>query len=137
MRTFSLNFAKILRIRWEHTRRSEKNDLFFTAFTFLNPENLNYVMSYMESECMYNFVLSTHADCVWSIIHLHCTCTIHWCENYNHCLILSTCGLKDKNDPGSTRKMDVLIKKECTEVESGFFVKCVIIFCNLYFQKLM
>ena len=29
-----------------------KNNLFFNAFTFQNPENLNYTMSYMESERM-------------------------------------------------------------------------------------
>ena len=29
-----------------------KNNLFFNAFTFQNPENLNYKMSYMESERM-------------------------------------------------------------------------------------
>ena len=48
---FSLKFAKILRTRYEHTRGSEKNNIFFTAFTSLNPENLNYMMSYLESEC--------------------------------------------------------------------------------------
>ena len=32
----------------EHTRGSEKNNLFFTAFPFLNLENLNYIMSYIE-----------------------------------------------------------------------------------------
>ena len=29
-----------------------ENNLFSTAFTFENPENLNYIMSYMESERM-------------------------------------------------------------------------------------
>ena len=29
-----------------------KNNLFFNAFTLKNPENLNYTMSYMESERM-------------------------------------------------------------------------------------
>ena len=31
-------------------RTYRKNNLYFTAFTFQNPENLNYIMSYMESE---------------------------------------------------------------------------------------
>ena len=42
-RTFSLKFAKDI--------ASEKNNLFVTAFTFLNPESLNYIISYMESKC--------------------------------------------------------------------------------------
>ena len=42
-RTFSLKFAKDV--------GSEKNNLFVTAFTFLNPESLNYIILYMESEC--------------------------------------------------------------------------------------
>ena len=53
--------CKVLRTCPEHTRVSEKNNSFFTAFTFLDPENLNYIMSYMESECVKNFVLSTHS----------------------------------------------------------------------------
>jgi len=61
--------------------------IFFIAFTFLNPENLNYIMSYMESECM---CLSTFRSCYYvNNIYVHCTCTIHLCENYNHYLILS------------------------------------------------
>ena len=55
------------------TQGSEKYNLFFTAFTFLNPESINYIMSYMESsdlECPQNFVLLTHSYFVWSIIHL-------------------------------------------------------------------
>ena len=39
-----------LRTCQEHTRGSEKNNLFFTAFPFLNLENLNYIMSYIESK---------------------------------------------------------------------------------------
>ena len=53
MRTFSLKFFKVLRTCLEHTRVSEKNNSLFTAFTyFLDPENLNYIMSYIESECV-------------------------------------------------------------------------------------
>ena len=33
-------------------RTYRKNNLFFTSFTFLNLENLNYTMSYLESERM-------------------------------------------------------------------------------------
>ena len=35
----------------EYPRRTGEQFI-FTAFTFLNPENLNYIMSYMESEFM-------------------------------------------------------------------------------------
>ena len=81
IRIFSLKFAKILRTcKGRHTRGSEKIcNLFFIAFTFLNPEKLKHIMPFKESECVSskNFVLSTHSYCVWSIIHLHCTCTIN------------------------------------------------------------
>ena len=47
IRTFSLKFAKILRTCKGHTRGSEKIcNLFLTAFTFLNPEKLNHIMSH-------------------------------------------------------------------------------------------
>ena len=63
MRTFSLKFSKMLRTCQENTRGSEKNNLFFTAFTFLNRENLN-SMSYSGIREHVNFVLLTHSHCV-------------------------------------------------------------------------
>jgi len=38
---------KILRTIHNMLRKYRRNNLFFTAFTCLNPENLNYTMSYM------------------------------------------------------------------------------------------
>ena len=63
MRTFSLKFSKMLRTGQENTRGSEKNNLFFTTFTFLNGENLN-SMSYSGIREHVNFALLTHSHCV-------------------------------------------------------------------------
>ena len=46
------NLPKYLEHAKNTPRGSEKNNLFFTAFTFLNLENLNSLMSCMEPECM-------------------------------------------------------------------------------------
>ena len=45
--TFSLKFAKI-----RAYPRLRDEQFWFPAFTFLNPENLKYIMSYMESACI-------------------------------------------------------------------------------------
>ena len=54
IRTSSLKFAKKKKEKKKKKmlRTYRKNNLFFTSFTFLNLENLNYPMSYMESERM-------------------------------------------------------------------------------------
>ena len=46
------NLSKYLENAKNIPRGSERNNLFFTAFTFRNLENLNSMMSYMEPECM-------------------------------------------------------------------------------------
>ena len=38
-----------------HPSLREEQYSFFIPITFLNPENLNFIMSYMESECMFKF----------------------------------------------------------------------------------
>ena len=43
------NIKNMLRT-YQYPRRREEQYI-STAFTFLNPENLHYIMSYMESEC--------------------------------------------------------------------------------------
>ena len=53
-----------LRTCQEHTRGSEKNNLFFTAFPFLNLEYLNYIMSYTESESVLKLFLAQHIPTV-------------------------------------------------------------------------
>ena len=53
-----------LRTCQEHTRGSEKNNLFFSAFPFLNLEYLNYIMSYTESESVRKLFLVQHIPTV-------------------------------------------------------------------------
>ena len=50
---------------------------FFTAFTFQNPENLNYIMSYLESEHTKILFFQHIPNGYGQYLHLHCTCTIH------------------------------------------------------------
>ena len=55
-----------LRTCQEHSRGSEKNNLFFTAFPFLNLESLNYIMSYTESESVWKLFLVQYIPTVHS-----------------------------------------------------------------------
>ena len=57
--------------------RTYRTNFFLTAFTFQNPENLNYIMSYMESERTKILFFQHIPNRYGQYLHLHCTCTIH------------------------------------------------------------
>ena len=119
IRRFRLKFAKIIRTYSEHARGSEKNNesfFFFTAFTFLNPEILNYII--MSSiRWRVKFCSSKHSYCAWSMIHL----LLLKLRTFVGTFLGWNC-TENKNVPGSNRKMDVLIiKKKCMPCYLSYF----------------
>ena len=75
-RTFNLAKKKI-KTKKKNMLRTYRKNFFFTAFTFQNPENLNYIMSYMESERTKILFFQHIPNGYGQYLHLHCTCTIH------------------------------------------------------------
>ena len=76
-RTFNLAKKKNHQDKKKNMLRTYRTNFFLTAFTFQNPENLNYIMSYMESERTKILFFQHIPNRYGQYLHLHCTCTIH------------------------------------------------------------
>jgi len=72
--------------------RLREEQFFFHYFYF--PKSRKSELDWNQNACKLLFF--PHIPIVYGqqYIILHCTCTIHLCENYNHCLVLSIRNLK-------------------------------------------